>query len=367
MTRRIVLWSLLTLGVLLGIALWWFTRPEPILTVTTWAGPYARAQANALFRPYAENARVDVRLAEYDGGLAGVRAELASQKFDSDVVDFELDDAVDACAQGLLESVDAGSLPAGADGTAARADFVPNAVGPCWVGSVVFSQVIAYSQARFGAARPQTLSDFFDLQRFPGPRALRRSSAKFNLELALLADGVKPGDVYRVLSTPEGVSRALAKLQTIRPALVWWARSGDAVAMIEDGRAAFATALNGDTFDAAMHHAPIRVIWDRQLYELDVFGIPKGDPHKNRAMDFIRFATGSRPLARVASWVPYGPARRSSLAYVGRNPETGVAMKPFLPTAPGNFATAFAVDDGWWRAHGDDIAPRWEEWLAQGP
>ncbi len=366
MTRRIVLWSVLGLIVVLAAAFWWFTRPEPVLTVMTWAGPYARAQANALFRPYAENNRVDVRLAEYDGGLDGVRTAVATHKYDADVIDFELDDAVAACVQGLLEPIDPSGLPAGADGTPARKDFFANAVGPCWVGSIVFSQVLAYATDRFGATPPRTLADFFDLQRYPGPRALRRGSAKFNLELALLADGVRPSDVYKVLSTPEGVTRALAKLGTIRPSIVWWTRSEDAIAMLEDGRATFAAALNGDVFDAAMHHRPVGVIWDRQLYELDVFGIPKGDPKKARAFDFVRFATGSEPLARVAGWVPYGPARRSALAFVGKNPETGTAMMPYLPTAPANFATAFAVDDGWWRTHGDAIAPRWDAWLAQG-
>jgi hypothetical protein len=50
---------------------------------------------------------------------------------------------------------------------------------------------------------------------------------------------------------------------------------------------------------------------------------------------------------------------------VGRNPELGVAMTPYLPSAPRNFATAFAVDDKWWREHEATIAPRWEAWLAE--
>jgi putative spermidine/putrescine transport system substrate-binding protein len=207
------------------------------------------------------------------------------------------------------------------------------------------------------------LGDFFDLAHYPGFRAMKSTSAKFNLELALLADGVAPTEIYKVLSTPAGVARAFAKLDTIRTSIVWAARSSEAIAMLEDGRAAFATALNGDIFDAAQHHRPLGVIWDRQLYELDVFAIPNGDPKRAMAMDFMRYATTAPQLARVAEWVPYGPARRSSLRLVGKNPELGIAMRPFLPTAPENFATAFAVDDAWWQAHGGDIAPRWRAWV----
>lgn len=345
-------------------ALYWLTLPLPILTVATWSGPYSRAQQNALFRPFGKDRRIDVHIALYDGGLNELRQIVGTGRYEWDVMDFELPDAIAACRLGLLEHIDATSFPTGADGTPAKRDFVPNAIGPCWIGSVVYSQVIAYSPRRFGEARPQTIGDFFDLSRFPGPRALRRSSAKFNFEMALLADGVTPQDVYSVLSTPQGVQRALAKLDTIRGSLVWWNSSADAIAMLNDGRAAFSTTLNGDIYEAARHDRGVGVIWDRQLYELDVFGVPRGSPRKEQAMDFVRFATGSKPLAGVASWVPYGPARRSSLALVGKNPELGVAMSPFLPTQKAHFATAFAIDDEWWQLHGSDVEPLWQAWLA---
>jgi len=363
---KIILGAVGSAIVLLALVLYWLTRPLPVLTVATWSGPYGRAQANALFRTFGDARRIDVHIALYDGGLRELHRMLATGQYEWDVMDFELPDAIEACRRGWLEPIDTASLAAGADGTPATKDFVRNALGPCWVGSVVYSQVIAYSARRFGEARPQTAGDFFDLQRFPGPRALRRDGAKFNLVLALLADGVKPLDVYRVLSTPQGVRRALTKLSTIRSSLIWWNSSADAVAMLNDGRAAFATVLNGDVYDAAQHHNNVGVIWDRQLYELDVFGVPRGGPHKDRALDFVRFATGSKPLAGVANWVPYGPARHSSLAMVGKNPELGIAMAPYLPTTSEHFATAFALDDQWWQLHGADIMPLWQSWQASG-
>lgn len=366
MSRRlqIILGSVLCALIMLVGVFFWLSRTLPVLTVATWPGAYGRAQANAMFRTYGDARDYDVRIAQYDGGVSELQQMVGNARYDWDVVDLELPDAIAACRMGLLEHIDAAALPAGSDGAPAAKDFVKNAVGPCWVGSVVYSQVIAYAPGRFGAARPQTAADFFDLARFPGPRALRRGSAKFNLELALLADGMKPEDVYAALLTPVGIDRALTKLSTLKGSLVWWNNSADAVAMLNDGRAAFATVLNGDIYDAAQHHRAVNVIWDRQLYELDVFGVPRGNPRVKAAMDFVRFATGSRSLAGVASWVPYGPARASALSLVGRNPELGIDMLPYLPTASGHFATAFAVDDEWWQLHGPDIEPRWQVWLA---
>lgn len=365
MSRRtiIILGAVGTVLLVLVGTYFWLTRTLPVLTVATWSGPYSRAQANAMFRTYGEAKSYDVRIALYDGGLNELQQMVGSGRYDWDVMDFELPDAIAACRLGLLEHIDAASLPPGADGAPAAKDFVKNAVGPCWVGSVVYSQLIAYAPSRYGAARPQTAADFFDLKRFPGPRALRRG-AKFNLELALLADGMKPADVYDALLTPVGIDRALAKLSTIKGSLIWWTNSVDAIAMLNDGRAAFATVLDGDVYDAAQHHQNVSVIWDDQLYELDVFGVPKGNPHKEVAMDFVQFATAPQQLAAVASWVPYGPARRSALPLVGRNPELGTDMTPYLPTLPAHFATAFAMDDEWWQLHGADIEPRWEVWMA---
>ena len=59
----------------------------------------------------------------------------------------------------------------------------------------------------------------------------------------------------------------------------------------------------------------IRTLWDGQLYQFDVFGIPKGDPNKERALDFIKFATGQKEqtdlLLTTASGID--PSRKSTL------------------------------------------------------
>ena len=361
-----VLLAVLLFSVVALFGYLWMTRQGPKLTVASWAGQYGRAQFSALLRPFAERSGVDVRLAEYDGGIAELTHQVATKNYVWDVVDLELPDAVAACRQGLLEPIDATTLPNSPNGAPAARDFVTGAIGPCWVGSVVYSQIVAYDPHRFAGHEPSRLADFFDLRNFPGPRALRRASPKFNLEMALLADGLTPGDAYATLSTPAGVARALAKLDTIGSALVWRTGEDQPARMVADGRAAFSTILNGDIFDAATHGNRLGVIWDRQLYEFDAFGIPKGDPKRGTAMDFIRFATQAQNLAAVAGWVPYGPARISAEPYVGDNPELKIAMTPFLPTTREHFATAFAIDDEWWRLHGADVDALWQAWLAKG-
>lgn len=364
MVRKIL--AVLAIVLLAGAAaLWWYTRPLPVLTVSTWAGPYGRAQAAAQTRPYGVEKQVNVRLDLWDGEIAEVAKAVSTGVYKGDVIDFELPTAIAACRQGLLEKIDPAILPPGADGTPATKDFVPGAIGPCWVASVVYSQIVIYapdySVSRFQGIQPGRLADFFDLKTYPGRRALVRTGPKFNLEMALLADGVAPGEVYRMLETAEGLARAFAKLDTIRDVVVWTDSAKENLERVRTGQAVFATALNGDVHDAALHGFKPGVIWDRQMYEMDVFGIPKGTPKKEMALDFLRDATTSQRLAGVASWVPYGPARRSAQKLVGDNPDLKIPMRDVLPTA--HFDTAFLVDDGWWLAHQAEMAARWQEWL----
>jgi putative spermidine/putrescine transport system substrate-binding protein len=367
MKRRLTAFFLVVLFVLTaGFFFYvWKSAPTPSLTVATWTGPYGHAQMSAQMTPFSRKSGVFVRFAEYDGGTTDLARQVAGKTYAWDVLDMELPDAVAACQAGLLEKIDAASLPASPAGAAAAQDFIAGALGPCWVGSSLYSRLIAFDAARFAGNVPAHPADFFDLKTFPGPRALPKASAKYILELALMADGVKPADVYAVLTSSAGRARAFAKLDTIKSAFVWADADDPPIRMLREGRAAFALVLNGDIFDAANTGQRPGVIWDGQLYEFDVLAIPKGDPKRALALDYIRFATGAPALGAVASWVPYGPARMSGLAYVGNNPDLKIAMRPFLPSAHGRLAGALAVDETWWRRHQDGVDSLWQDWATK--
>jgi putative spermidine/putrescine transport system substrate-binding protein len=360
---RIPRWLTVLLVVILAGAgaLYWASRPPPRLTVVTWGADYGRAQALSMFRPYADKSGVDVVVTDYGGGLKEISAQVKSGQIDWDVVDLELDDAAKACRDGLLEPLDGIELPPGADGRAAFRDFVYGALGPCWVGTAVYSQVIAFDRQRFADSPPASPADFFDLGRFPGPRGLRDDGPKYDLELALIADGVPAWQVYSVLATKAGQDRAFAKLDTIKPAIVWWKKVAEPTELLASGQVAMTTVLNSHVFSIDV--APkIGTIWEGQLYAMDVFGVPKGDPRLKRALAFIRYASSASALAEEARWLPYGPARLSAARLVGRNPETDEEMRPHLPTAPQNFHNALAVDPDWWAAHGAELEARWQKW-----
>ncbi len=334
------------------------------LTVVSWGGAYTRSQVEAYHKPFTAETGTAIVSADYNGGIAEVKAQVESGNVVWDVVDMEVGDALRACDEGLLEPLDPASFPAGDDGTPAADDFYPDALNECWATTIIFSTVFAYDDSKIGPNKPNTIGDFFDLQKFPGKRGLRKQNPNATLEMALIADGVAPEDVYEVLATPEGLDRAFAKLDTIKDSVVWWEAGSQPVQLLADGEVAMTVVYNGRLFDAvAAEGKPFKIVWDAQVMEYDTYVVVKGAPHKDVAMDFMRFATATKQLAAQASWIAYAPARKSSLALVGKNAANGEDMLPNLPTP--DKGRAVTVDPRFWADHQDEINQRWTAWLAQ--
>jgi len=304
-----------------------------------------------------------IKSEDYSGGIAEIKAQVEAGNVTWDIVDVELSDAIRACDEGLLETIDASTLPDGADGTPAQQDFMEGTLFECAVANIVWSTIFAYDTTKI-ADGPKTMADFFDLEKYPGKRGMRKG-AKPNLEFALMADGVAAKDVYGILATPEGVDRAFAKLDTIKSSVVWWEAGAQPPQLLADGEVAMTTAYNGRIFNAvANEDKPFEIVWDGQIWDLDLWVIPKGAPNKEKALDFLKFSTSTEQLAKQASYISYGPARLSSAPMVGKFDGKDLDMKPHMPTAPNNLTNAVQNDFNFWADNADQLNERFNAWLA---
>jgi len=335
------------------------------ITVVSWGGAYTKSQVEAYHKPWIAKTGNTILSEDYSGGLAEIKSQVEAGNVTWDLVDVELSDAVRGCDEGLLEAIDPAILPDAPDGTKALEDFIPGSVTECAVASIVWSTIIAYDTSKMPNG-PTTIGDFFDTAKFPGKRGIRKSP-KANLEMALAADGVAAADIYDVLSTPEGIDRAFAKLDTIKADSVFWEAGAQPPQLLADGEVVMTTAYNGRIFNAvAAEDKPFGIVWDSQIFDLDLWVIPKGAPNKDAALDFIAFSTATEQLAAQASYISYGPARISSAPLVGSyatKPE--LAMGPQMPTAPENFKTAIQNDFEFWADNQDELNERFNAWLAK--
>lgn len=334
------------------------------LTIATWGGAYADSQKIAFFDPFTKKTGVKIMQKTHSGGLKMLRSRLESEDTPWDVIDLSLQTVDQACELGLLEQIDHGDLKDAPDGTSVTADFLPDGLRKCGVASVAWSLAIVYDKRKMKKkSKPATARDFFNIKRFPGKRSMRRGP-KLNLELALLADGVAPSDVYNMLETDEGLYRALNRMEKLRGNIVWWDRGHEPLKHLSDGKAAMATAFNGRIFSTiAGEQQPFGIIWDGQIYNIDLWAVPKGAKNRERAFEFIAFATQTDRLAQQAKWFPYGPMRKSAVRQIGEHAEAGLKMAPYIPTAAKNFENALRIDEAWWDQHNNKMTAIFEAWL----
>ena len=343
--------TLLGAVLLAGTAFTASVRAADELTITSWGGAYQESQRKAFFEPFIA-AGNKITEAEYNGEIAKIRAMVEAGAVSWDVVDVDTQTALAGCAEGTFETIDWAKL--GLD----RSKFIGGDVTDCAVPNILYSTVAAYDTSK--TAAPASLFEaLFDTTKFPGKRALQKSPF-VNMEWALMADGVAPADVYKVLGTDEGVERALKKLDTIKKDVVWWESGAQGPQLLADGQVVFATSWNGRFYNAIKtDKKPFQIIWDYQAPDWDWWAIPKGTPKLDGAYRFIAFASGAGPQAEQTKYIAYGPANADAIPNV--DPKT----LPNLPTAPDNLKTAWNLDSQFWADHGDELKERFNAWLAK--
>ena len=360
MSKRLILSTALAAGVAFAASA---ALAQGEVNVMSWGGAYTKSQVEAYGKPFTAQTGIKVNWIDADNPATPIKAQVEAGNVSVDVADVEYSDAVRLCDEGLLEEIDHSILPPAPDGTPAEEDFIEGALTDCAVANIVWSTVMAYNTEKVNGT-PTTIADFFDLEKFPGKRGMRKT-AKANLEMALMADGVAPSEVYDLLSTPEGVDRAFAKLDTIKDSIVWWEAGAQPPQLLADGEVVMSTAYNGRIFNAAVAEGqPLQIVWDGQILDFDLFVIPKGAPNKENALKFIAFATDTQRLADQAKWISYGPARKSSGALVGLFKDGKTEMGPHMPTAAENLKNALVNNFEFWADHDTELNERFNAWLS---
>jgi putative spermidine/putrescine transport system substrate-binding protein len=342
------------------------------LTIVSWGGAYSASQQAAYHDPYMA-ANPGVRIINDESSneaVAKLRAMSEAGNLTWDIVDVEGPDSQRLCDEGLAMEIDFDAWLAPApDGSPASADFGDALINDCFIPQIVFSTTFGYRTdvAAWNGQTPDDLCDVFDLAAFPGKRSLEKRPKK-NLEWALLCDGVAKADLYDVLSTPEGVARALAKLDTIKSEVIWWSVGAETPQRLADGEAVIGSTYNGRLFALiAEQNQPVAMLWDWQVFDYDGWIIPEGLSEEKLAevKKYIFFATDTQRLADQAKYISYGPARASSQPLVSTHATLGIDMKPHMPTNPENQKNYLVNNIEWWADNEDEMNTIFTAWLAR--
>lgn len=318
-------------------------------TIASWGGNYQDAQRAAYFEPFAKSSGLKLVETTYLGGLAELKAMADTKNVTWDLVLMGVADAQLACDEGLLEEIDWAYLDNGKG-------LIEGAVQPCAVGTVIIGSGFGYNSSALATA-PQGWADFFDTAKFPGKRGMANRPIT-NLEAALMADGVSPDAVYSTLSTPEGVDRAFAKLDTLKGNIQFWDAGSQPVEWLLANNVTMSTGYNARIISAKVDGKPLEYVWNQQVLNLDTWAIPNGSSFKKEAMDFLKITNSPEAQAEFSKRMPYGPTNEATLDLLTEE------QRKNLPAGKNN-ATALVSSHDFWIENLDHLRERWTNWAAQ--
>lgn len=334
-------------------AVWRSARAAECFVVADPGGPYSKGFTEAFHKPFTQQTGIEVvSIARSAAPAAQVKAMVDTKSYQWEVVYLAFAEGDLLSSSNLLAPIDT----SGAD----YRELPANLRNEFYSATDVFATTLGYHRDKYHNNSPRTWADFWDVTKFPGRRSMRKRGYD-TPEIALMADGVAPGEVYRALATPDGVERAFRKLGTIKPHVkVWWDGGSRPVKLLSDGEAAMTTVLNGRiAYAIGEDKKPFKIIWHGQVWDLDLWAIPRGTRHLDLSYQFLKFVSDPAVMAGQSKYVAYGPAHQDAMALVMG------AMRPYLPNALENFGHALQLNAKFWIERQDEFNVLFANWLAQ--
>jgi putative spermidine/putrescine transport system substrate-binding protein len=305
------------------------------LRIVSWGGAYQKGQSLGIFQPAAKAMGITVKEDTY-GGISDVKLMVKSGADKFDIFSSGAGGCASGAAEGVLEKLDYSVIDV--------SNHLPGMYSDYCAGADIFSVVAAWNTETYGENGPRSWADFYDLEKFPGSRAMR-NKVDGQLEGALLADGVPMADIYTVLDSEEGIQRALDKIRTIKPSIaVWWSSGAQHAQLMKDGEVDMTTGWNG-RFDVAKEDgAKVSYDWRTGIMDWEGYGIPKGAKNKDLAMDYIAEMMKPEYMAEFAKYITYGPTN-------GQVYELGLmedARARQMPSHPDNAQHQLTLNQEWY-------------------
>lgn len=234
-------------------------------------------------------------------------------------------------------------------------DVTPALKLPTRVANLLYASVIGYSREAFpDGNHPKTWAQFWDVERFPGPRTLAdMATGNPNLEFALLADGVPMDRIY-----PIDIDRAFRSMTRIRPAIrKFWDTGALSAQMLSDKEVVLGSFWNGRVQVLADRGAPLGIEWGENMIEVQAVGMFKDAKNPKAAQQLIDFMLQPEVQAQYCKDLTYGPT--NAKAFTLLPPEQLARM----PGSPQSRDLGFYKDIAWWEDNRDRVNRTWSRWV----
>lgn len=211
--------------------------------------------------------------------------------------------------------------------------------------------IAAYDTTAWGGDTPSTWADFFDLEKFPGKRAVYGGTPAQALEGALLADGVEPEDMY-----PLDVDRAFDKFDTIKDELIFYSGGAEQEQILSTSQAAMCMCWHGRIYSVNEAGASWDIIHETPVIATTVWGLLKGAENADVAHAAINYYLGERASEQIQEGIAYAGPNENARPELNDNARLVDVLNP--PYEP-----ALESDAEYWAENVDELTDRWITWI----
>jgi putative spermidine/putrescine transport system substrate-binding protein len=294
-------------------------------------------------------------VADVDSALAQLKAQVSSGSPEWDVF-ATLDDAsaADLAKQNMFDKLDMSIIPTNLFPEGTRFDSDGR-----WVDWAPFGTVLVWNTKVWplSGTHPTSVSDLFDVNRFPGKRCVFNfPQFSSNLEFAAMANGVPTSDVYRSLGTKEGLDAAFGKLSSIRDNLVFASSGADSVQFVLDGECDMGITWNGRPMARvkAKPDLPLAITWKGALMTSGPLAVTRGSKNITAAQSLVALASQPDSQCRIVNELGYGLSLKAE-------PFPGCVSELAKTWAPQYDEIAGWTDNTFYLAH-PELVDDWTLW-----
>ncbi|WP_442581652.1 ABC transporter substrate-binding protein [Mesorhizobium sp. ASY16-5R] len=274
--------------------------------------------------------------------LAKLRAQVQTGNVEWDLLNLIGPQASAAGNDGILEEIDYAVVHKGGAIERGQSKFF---------NTYYFSRGgIGFNPDKFPSGKhPTGWAEFWNLEKFPGRRGLR-SRPEDNLEMALIADGVAPKDVY-----PIDVDRAFASLDKIKASVAHWiAETPQTVSLLQNNEVDFVFTYSSRIEAARKQGSAVDFAYGPNFLTPGTHVIPKGTKNRDAAMQLMGHFL--RPDLQAAFCNETGSTPINPAAVPLMTPEVSARQPKF------DDPQVMFVNVDWWAENYAAVNKRFLEW-----
>ncbi len=261
-------------------------------------------------------------------------------------------DMIDFDGYSVVALIEGGTPPAKLEDWVRRCDLVDPEYQDYAAGSYAYSVVLGWSQQLDSA--PGSWVDFFDTTKFEGKRAFPRSIYAGTAEIALIADGVAPEDLY-----PLDFDRAFAKLDTIKDDLIFYDSYAQGQQYLAQGSASMIATANSRMIQDKAKGVGDYTYEQAILYPWGGFPITQNAPHLDASNALVDYMSHPTLQAQVAKELSLGPTVSEAFDLLT---DEELALQP---NSEDNKAKAVEVDTKQAAMQDGEYVERFFAWVGQ--